>query len=55
MNFLIIKKGKKYICQFGTDYTCRKCNKHVYYRQIAALCTGCNQITHQKFAGLNNL
>ena len=47
------KKGKtKCICQFCTDYTCIKCDRHVEYDQKGVLCTGfCNLWIHKKFKG----
>ena len=42
------------MCQFCTDYSCLKCNNHVYYRQKGVLCTGCNVWIHQKCANLTN-
>ena len=49
------KKGKmRFVCQFCTDYSCLKCNKHAYYRQKGVLCTGCNLWIHQKCANLTN-
>ena len=44
----------RFVCQFCTDYSCLKCNKHVYYRQKGVLCTGCNLWIHQKCANLAN-
>ena len=47
------KKGKtKFICQFCTDYTCIKCDRHIEYGQKGVLCTGCNLWIHQKSAGI---
>ena len=47
--FPIYKKGKaKFICQFCTDYTCIKSERHVGYGQKEVLCTGCNLWIHQK-------
>ena len=49
------KKGKmRFVCQFCTDYSCLKCNKHVYYRQKGVLCTGYNLWIHQKCANRTN-
>ena len=30
----------KFVCQFCTDCTCHRNNKHVYYKQKAILCIG---------------
>ena len=50
------KKSKlQFVCQFCSNYTCLKCNKHAYYGQKGVLCSGCNLWVHQKCAGLTNL
>ena len=40
--YLSYKNGKKdFICQYCTDYSCLKCDKHIYDRQPGILCNMC--------------
>ena len=53
--FVQFKKSKQqFVCQFCSDYTCLKSNKHIYYGQKDVLYSGCNLWVHQKCAGLTN-
>ena len=41
--YLSYKNGKKdFICQYCTDYSHLKCDKHVYDRQPGIICNICN-------------
>ena len=52
--FLSYKNGKKdFICQYCTDYSCLKCDKHVYDRQPGILCNICNLWVYSSCAGID--
>ena len=52
--YLSYKNGKKdFICQYCTDYSCLKCDKHVYDRQPGILCNICNLWVHRSCAGIS--
>ena len=52
--YLSYKNGKKdFICQYCTDYSCLKCDKHVYDRQPGFLCNICNAWVHRSCAGIS--
>ena len=52
--YLTYKNGKKdFICQYCTDYSCLKYDKHVYDRQPGILCNMYNLWIHRSWAGIS--
>ena len=52
--YLSYKNGKKdFICQYCTDYSCLKCEKHVYHRKPRNLSNICNLWVHRSRVGIS--
>ena len=50
---LSYKNGKKdFICEYCTDYSCLKCDKHVCDKQPGILCNIWNLWVHRSCAGI---
>ena len=48
-----INKNKNYVCQYCTEYTCLRWNRHVYGSQDSIYCDGLNFWIHRTCAGLS--
>ena len=48
-----VNKNKNYVCQCCTEYTCLRCNRHVYDKQDGIYCDGCNFCVHRTCANLS--
>ena len=52
--YLSYKNGKQdFICQYCTDYSWLKCDKHDYDKQPGILCNICNLWVHRSCAGIS--
>ena len=46
-------KKKDLICKYCPDYSCLKCDKHVYDQQPGIFCNICNLWVHRSCAGIS--